>query len=128
MKIWIDAHISPAIARWIHDRLSIEAFHLRQLGLREAEDEIIYQSAKNENVIFMTKDEDFVGLLERFGSPPKVITPRRCRGLDGCERPKGCQVNKFTRRTNLVGSEPLGSPPPNRTARTGQVSRSSISD
>ena len=30
--------------------------------------------------------------------------------------------------SNLVGSEPLGSPPPNRTARTGQVSRSSISD
>ena len=29
---------------------------------------------------------------------------------------------------DLVGSEPLGSPPPNRTARTGQVSRSSISD
>ena len=73
MKIWVDAHISPAIARWIHDRFSIEAYPLRELGLREADDDVIYQRAKDEQVVFMTKDEDFVNLLERYGSPPMVI-------------------------------------------------------
>ena len=34
----------------------------------------------------------------------------------------------YSLKSNLVGSESFDSPPPNRTARTGQVSRSSISD
>ena len=29
--------------------------------------------AKVENVIFVTKDDDFITLLERLGSPPKII-------------------------------------------------------
>ena len=73
MKLWVDAHISPAIARWIKREFLVDAYPLRELGLREADDEIIFLKAKNENVIFMTKDEDFVKLLSRFGSPPKVI-------------------------------------------------------
>ena len=73
MKIWIDAHISPAISKWIQERFSIEAYALRDLGLRDADDELIYQRAKIEQVAFITKDEDFVSLYEQNGSPPKVI-------------------------------------------------------
>ena len=71
MKIWIDAQISPAIAVWIHAKFSIEAKPLRELGLRDADDETIYSRAKSENVIVMTKDSDFVRLYDHCGSPRK---------------------------------------------------------
>jgi predicted nuclease of predicted toxin-antitoxin system len=41
--------------------------------LRDAEDEEIFQAARRENTIVMTKDGDFVLLLDRLGPPPQVI-------------------------------------------------------
>lgn len=73
MTIWIDAQLSPAIALWIENNFDVKAFALRDLGLRDAEDLEIFQEAKNANAIVMTKDSDFVSLLDRLGSPPKVI-------------------------------------------------------
>ncbi len=44
MIIWIDAHLSPAIAVWITSTFGITAIALRDLGLRDAEDpEILRQ-------------------------------------------------------------------------------------
>jgi predicted nuclease of predicted toxin-antitoxin system len=73
MTIWVDAHLSPAIATWIVSTFGIEAFALRDLGLRDAEDPEIFEAARNQNVILMTKDSDFVDLVERLGAPPKII-------------------------------------------------------
>ncbi len=73
MTIWIDAQLSPAIAFWIEYNFNIQAFALRDLGLRDAEDFEIFNEAKKVNAIVMTKDSDFVALLERFDSPPKII-------------------------------------------------------
>ena len=63
MIVWVDAQMSPAIAVWISSNFSIEAVAVRDLGLRDARDK----------EIFMTKDSDFVLLLERLGPPPQVI-------------------------------------------------------
>lgn len=71
--IWIDAQLSPAIAAWITTELGIDATALRELGLRDAEDEDIFLAARKANATVVTKDADFVLLLERFGPPPKVI-------------------------------------------------------
>lgn len=73
MTIWVDAHLSPAIATWISTTLEIEAVALRDLGLRDAEDTEIFQVAKAQRAILMTKDSDFVDLVERLGSPPQII-------------------------------------------------------
>ncbi|MBE8995924.1 MULTISPECIES: DUF5615 family PIN-like protein [Microcystis] len=73
MTIWVDAHLSPAIATWISTTLEIETVALRDLGLREAEDTEIFQVAKARRAILMTKDSDFVDLVERLGSPPQII-------------------------------------------------------
>lgn len=73
MKFWLDAHISPAIAKWLKEEYSIEAYSLRSIGLRDANDDDIFFKAKNENVVFLTKDSDFISLLEKHGSPPQVI-------------------------------------------------------
>ncbi|MBK7392789.1 MAG: DUF5615 family PIN-like protein [Chloracidobacterium sp.] len=73
MRIWIDAHLSPQIALWISDTLEFQAVAVRELGLRDAEDIEIFNSAREENAIVLTKDRDFLDLLGRFGPPPKVI-------------------------------------------------------
>ena len=73
MEIWIDAQLSPAIAFWIENNFNVKAVALRDLGLRDAEDEEIFLAAKKANAVVMTKDSDFLLLLDRFGSPPKVI-------------------------------------------------------
>ncbi|MDX2242340.1 MAG: DUF5615 family PIN-like protein [Leptolyngbyaceae cyanobacterium bins.302] len=71
--IWIDAHLSPAIATWITGTFGITAVALRDLGLRDAEDPEIFETAKAQGIIFMTKDSDFVDLVERLEAPPQII-------------------------------------------------------
>ena len=71
--IWIDAHLSPAIATWITSTFGVTAVALRDLGLRDAEDPEIFEVAKAQEVIFMTKDNDFVDLVERLEAPPQII-------------------------------------------------------
>jgi predicted nuclease of predicted toxin-antitoxin system len=71
--IWIDAQMSPAITAWISSSFAVDAVAIRDLGLRDATDQEIFQAARKENAFVMTKDSDFVSLLDRFGSPPQVI-------------------------------------------------------
>jgi predicted nuclease of predicted toxin-antitoxin system len=71
--IWIDAHLSPAIATWITTTFGITAIALRDLGLRDAEDPEIFEAAKSQGVILMTKDSDFVDLVDRLEAPPQII-------------------------------------------------------
>lgn len=73
MTIWIDAQLSPAIAVWIEKDFDIKTVALRDLNLRNAEDEEIFAAAKKANAVVITKDSDFLSLLDRFGAPPKII-------------------------------------------------------
>ena len=73
MKIWLDAQLSPLIAAWIALNFPVECFAVRDLGLRDAEDREIFFRAKEAEAVVLTKDSDFVFLLDRFGPPPKVI-------------------------------------------------------
>jgi predicted nuclease of predicted toxin-antitoxin system len=73
MTIWIDAQLPPAIATWVSSTFGVTALALRDIGLRDAEDPEIFEAAKAQGVIFMTKDSDFVDLADRFGSPPQII-------------------------------------------------------
>jgi predicted nuclease of predicted toxin-antitoxin system len=71
--IWVDAPLSPAIAEWISFNFSAPATALRDLGLRDATDRAIFFAARNASAILITKDSDFLRLLDEFGSPPKII-------------------------------------------------------
>lgn len=73
MTIWIDAQLPPGIAVWINETMSLLAVPVRDLGLRDAEDEEIFLAAKRENAVLLTKDRDFVSLIDRFGAPPQII-------------------------------------------------------
>lgn len=68
MTIWIYAQLSPSLALWINQNFEgIEAKSLLALGLRDALDIVIFQEAKCAGVILMSKDEDFVQMLQTFG-------------------------------------------------------------
>ena len=73
MTIWIDAQLSPSIALWIAQNFPVQAVALRDLGLRDAEDEVIFTLAKAAGAVIMTKDWDFLGLLDRQGAPPQIL-------------------------------------------------------
>jgi predicted nuclease of predicted toxin-antitoxin system len=73
MKIWVDAQLPPAIAGWIVENFQIEAVALREIGLRDATDPQIFSAAKNDGAVVITKDSDFVELVNRHGTPPQVI-------------------------------------------------------
>ena len=73
MKIWINAQLPPAIANWISENFNVEAVAIRELNLREATDLEIFTAARNVSAIVMTKDSDFVELVNTRGTPPQVI-------------------------------------------------------
>ena len=73
MILWLDAQLSPLLATWLRWKFSLEVSSLRDLGLRDAEDLVIFQAAEATGAIVITKDADFVLLLEQFGPPPQVL-------------------------------------------------------
>ena len=73
MTIWIDAQLSPALAGWITATFGVSAIAVRDLGLRDADDVEIFNKARAANATVLTKDRDFLDLLDRFGPPPQVL-------------------------------------------------------
>ncbi|MEI7643727.1 MAG: DUF5615 family PIN-like protein [Chloroflexales bacterium] len=75
MNFWIDAQISPHFAPWLRERFGVSAFSLRDLGLRDATDEQIFEAARISDtlVVLITKDRDFSELVIRHGAPPHVL-------------------------------------------------------
>ncbi|HEY3137183.1 MAG TPA: DUF5615 family PIN-like protein [Blastocatellia bacterium] len=73
MIIWLDAQLSPTIAKWIEATFAVEARALRDLGLRDATDREIFRAARAADAIVMTKDSDFVTIQNQLGAPPRII-------------------------------------------------------
>ena len=73
MIIWLDAQLPPSAAAWITATFGIEAHAVRDLGLRNAKDPAIFQAARAAGVVVLTKDSDFVEMLQRLGPPPSVL-------------------------------------------------------
>jgi predicted nuclease of predicted toxin-antitoxin system len=73
MKIWIDAQLPPTLANWLTVTFGLEAAALRDLELRDAQDIEIFEAARAENAVIMTKDSDFIDLVCRLGSPPQIL-------------------------------------------------------
>ena len=63
----------PGLARYLTDRFDVQASHVRDLGLKDADDLIIFQYARQTPSIVVTKDSDFVELVYRYGTPPQIV-------------------------------------------------------
>jgi len=73
MILWLDAQLPPSAAAWITATFGMEAYVVRDLGLRDAKDPPIFQAARAAEAVVITKDSDFVEMLQRLGPPPKVL-------------------------------------------------------
>lgn len=73
MILWVDAQLSPALSPWLSKTFDLSCEALRHLGLRNANDREIFLAARKAGATVMTKDSDFVRLLEELGPPKKII-------------------------------------------------------
>lgn len=74
-EFWLDNNLSPIIAKWLKDETgyTIKSSFILELYLMD--DYEIYKVAKESKakVILISKDTDFPHIINRFGSPPKLI-------------------------------------------------------
>lgn len=49
MKVWLDAQLPPTLAQWLTTTFGLDAFALRDLELRDAQDREIFEAAKVQN-------------------------------------------------------------------------------
>ncbi len=73
MIYWIDAQLPPQLASWLSWTFKVEAYSLRDLNLRDAEDEQIFQQARQQGIVIVSKDSDFVEMVLRLGTPPQLL-------------------------------------------------------
>ena len=60
MTFWLDAQLDPALAAWLGSRFGVIAKALREVGLRDAEDEELFDAARRfGGIVIVTKDADF---------------------------------------------------------------------
>jgi predicted nuclease of predicted toxin-antitoxin system len=73
MIFWLDAQLPPSLAAWLQQSFAVRAQSLRELGLRDADDQTIFDRARAADAIVISKDADFVELVSRHGPPHKLI-------------------------------------------------------
>ena len=55
------------------ETFGVTAHSVRDLELREAKDQAIFHTPREAGAVIMSKDSDFVLLLERLGPPPQIL-------------------------------------------------------
>ena len=73
MTVWIDAQLPPNLVGWLRRHFDLEALHVFEAGLLTGEDHDIFHAARSGDDIILTKDADFIDLVQRHGPPPKII-------------------------------------------------------
>lgn len=73
VKFWLDAQLSPLLASWLSTELGLDAVALRDINLRDADDQTIFRQARQPGVVILTKDRDFTELVARHGAPPQIV-------------------------------------------------------
>ena len=74
MTLWLDAHLDPDLAPWLGSRFKVIAKTVKEVGLRDADDLVLFEAAKRLHTsAIMTKDSDFADLVKRLGAPPHII-------------------------------------------------------
>jgi predicted nuclease of predicted toxin-antitoxin system len=73
LRVWIDAMLPPAMARWCAGQPGVEVHHTFDLGFLHADDEPIWQAARAAGSVLVSKDSDIRDRVERLGPPPQVV-------------------------------------------------------
>jgi predicted nuclease of predicted toxin-antitoxin system len=72
MKLLFDQNLSPRLTRLLAD-IYADSVHVREMGLRDADDSTVWEYAKLNGFAIVSKDSDFQQRSLLYGSPPKII-------------------------------------------------------
>jgi predicted nuclease of predicted toxin-antitoxin system len=72
MKLLFDENLSPKLPNRLGD-IFPNSLHVRDIGMKATIDPIVWDHAKNNDFIIVSKDADMHDLSLVFGNPPKVI-------------------------------------------------------
>ena len=75
MKLLFDQNLSHKLVRLLAD-LFPGSVHVRTVGLKTAGDPLVWEYAKNNDLMIVSKDSDFHQRSFLYGFPPKVIWVR----------------------------------------------------
>jgi predicted nuclease of predicted toxin-antitoxin system len=78
----VDNQLPQALARYLVSR-GHQARHVLDLGMDEADDQVIWKYAGENNCVIITKDEDFITLSLQTGTKNQVVWVR----LGNCRTP-----------------------------------------
>ncbi len=90
MKLLFDENLSPKLTSRLSD-LFPNSLHVRDVGMKATIDPIVWDYAKDNNLMIVSKDSDMHDLSLVLGNPPKVIWLR----LGNCST---LQVENILRR------------------------------
>lgn len=76
VKLLFDQNLSPKLVKRLAD-LYPNSDHLDLLGLGTTDDVIVWEQARRNGFVVVTKDADFADLSVLRGFPPKVVWIRR---------------------------------------------------
>ena len=72
MKLLFDGNLSPKLPNRLSD-LFPKSLHVRDVGMKATTDSIVWDYAKENDYMIVSKDADMHDLSLVFGNPPKVI-------------------------------------------------------
>ena len=73
----LDENLSPKLVARLTS-LFPSLIHVRDVGLRQADDRLIWEWAREHRHTVVTADSDFLHFAQRLGWPPKVVHLERC--------------------------------------------------
>ena len=75
MRLLFDENLSHKLVRLLAD-LFPDSIHVREVGLKAADDTLVWDYAQNNGLTIVSKDSDMHQRSFVFGYPPKVIWVR----------------------------------------------------
>ena len=102
MNLLLDENLSPRLLSRLAP-LFPGLIHARDIGLKQASDDMIWAWAKSNSYIIVTTDADFVAMNSKRGWPPKVIH------LEECDQP--LRIIEELLRQNAVRISEFGTDP-----------------
>jgi predicted nuclease of predicted toxin-antitoxin system len=72
MKLLFDENLSPKLPIYLEDFFP-NSLHVRDVGMKAMSDPVVWNYAKDNDLMIVSKDADMHDLSLVFGNPPKVI-------------------------------------------------------
>lgn len=72
MRFIVDQQLPQTLVQWLAAR-GYEAEHVRQIGLRDADDSDVWRHALSVDAVVLTKDADFASLRSSAARGPAVV-------------------------------------------------------